>query len=202
MNVRGLGGAGQLGQGEAGFAQAMKIETLKRSTQFKRVRGGVRWAGPLFIIEGRLRAEGDGRATGAGSVQGPRFGFTITRKVGGAVIRNRIRRRLKEAIRGLSSPHMRPDHDYVVVASRATHDYPFAGLQAALGEAFERLHKQADGRPGRVKQVRQRARGERDIARLQANSKLEAVPPGGADGCPESPPQADVTRPGSTPSGR
>jgi ribonuclease P protein component len=120
----------------------MKIETLKRPADFKRVRGGVRWATPLFIIEGRRRPEPP--AAGARPAGGARFGFTITRKVGSAVVRNRIRRRLKEALRTLDAAGIRPDHDYVVVASRAAHDYPFAGLQDALREAFERLHRQAE----------------------------------------------------------
>lgn len=132
----------------------MKIETLKRPGEFKRVRGGVRWATPLFIIEGRRRVaasaadalrviEVDGQASG------PRFGFTITRKVGNAVVRNRIRRRLREALRTLGESKMRSDHDYVVVASRAAHDYPFAGLQDALREAFDRLDRQAERGSGR-----------------------------------------------------
>jgi ribonuclease P protein component len=129
----------------------MKIETLKRPAEFKRVRGGARWATPLFIIEGRRRSEPV--ADGAPSISGARFGFTITRKVGNAVVRNRIRRRLKEALRTLDAAGIRPDHDYVLVASRAVHDYPFAGLQDALREAFERLHRQAEmraaGRGGR-----------------------------------------------------
>ncbi len=126
----------------------MTIVTLKRPADFKRVRGGLRWATPLFIMEGRRRpdsvvAEAPMPATGA------RFGFTITRKVGGAVIRNRIRRRLKEALRTLGADGLRPDHDYVVVASRAVHDYPFAGLQDALREALERLHRQVESKVGR-----------------------------------------------------
>lgn len=122
----------------------MKIVTLKRPAEFKRVRGGLRWATPLFIIEARRRADATPEAA-----DGPRFGFTITRKVGGAVVRNHIRRRLKEALRTLGAAGIHPDHDYVVVASRPVHDYPFAGLQDALREAFERLHRQAQSRGSR-----------------------------------------------------
>jgi ribonuclease P protein component len=124
----------------------MKIETLKRPAEFKRVRGGARWATPLFVIEGRKRVTPAGE--GAPSASGARFGFTITRKVGSAVVRNRIRRRLKEALRTLEAAEIRADHDYVVVASRAVHDYPFAGLQDAFREAFERLHRQGGTRSG------------------------------------------------------
>lgn len=180
----------------------MKLETLKRPAQFKRVRGGVRWAGPLFVIEGRRRIEATSPAPESASSGGPRFGFTITRKVGGAVIRNRIRRRLKEAIRELSSPLIRADHDYVVVASRAAHDYPFAGLQDALRDAFERLHQQAVGGQGRVTQ-KKRPAGRRETARPATKGSVEAVQSTGAEVRPQQP-ASDIgdTRPGTTPGRR
>lgn len=122
----------------------MRFATLKRPAEFKRVRGGVRWASPLFIIEGKARAVGPAKTTEVPqTAAGPRFGFTITRKVGGAVVRNLIRRRLKEALRGLEARSARADYDYVVVASRASHDYPFAELQDALRAALQRLDRQA-----------------------------------------------------------
>lgn len=152
----------------------MRFSTLKRRSEFKRARGGARHATALFIIEARRRGDPGGFGDASGGVNsdlagdepprstvgrevsasgrdggGPRFGFTITRKVGGAVVRNRIRRRLKEALRGLVEGDARAGHDYVVVASRAAHDYPFAGLQDALRDAFGRLHRQLDGGRGR-----------------------------------------------------
>jgi ribonuclease P protein component len=142
----------------------MKLNTLKRRAQFQRVRGGARWAGPLFIIEGRARLPDAGDEPPA-PVSGARFGFTITRKVGNAVVRNRVRRRLREALRTLGAGHARSDYDYVVVASRAAHDYPFAGLQDALREAFERLHRQADSGQQRAGRGRYKAASKRGSAR-------------------------------------
>jgi ribonuclease P protein component len=180
----------------------MKLETLKRQSQFKRVRGGVRWAGPLFVMEGRRRADADHKMDGLVTPKGPRFGFTITRKVGGAVVRNRIRRRLKEAIRTLSSPLMRADHDYVVVASRVAHDYPFAGLQDALREAFERLHHPSVDGQRRVTQGKRPA-GRREAARPAAKGVVELVQSAGAEVRPEQPaPDADDTRSGTAPGRR
>ncbi|MDX2158884.1 MAG: ribonuclease P protein component [Hyphomicrobiaceae bacterium] len=128
----------------------MHFETLKKPADFKRVRGGGRQATPWFILEGRARQVAD--VAGKPGVGCPRFGFTITRKVGGAVIRNRIRRRLKEALRQLEPGAARPDHDYVVVASRAAHDYPFAELSDALRAALRRIDRPAaGGRGGRDK---------------------------------------------------
>ena len=45
-----------------------------------------------------------------------RIGFTATRKIGGAVIRNRAKRRLREAARLLLPLHAAPGYDYVFVA--------------------------------------------------------------------------------------
>jgi len=180
----------------------MKIDTLKRKAQFKRVRGGARWVGPLFVIEGRRRLEatGDGAPAPVGH-PAPRFGFTITRKVGGAVIRNRIRRRLKEAIRSLSPTLMRADHDYVVVASRAVHDYPFAGLQDALREAFERLREHKVGGQRRVIQ-RKRPPAGQETARAAPKRLVETVHAAGTEVGPEPVSDADETRPGTTPGRR
>jgi ribonuclease P protein component len=140
----------------------MHFATLKRPAEFKRVRGGARIATDLFIIECRLRPAPAlpepvtaALAAPARPAPEPRFGFTITRKVGKAVVRNRIRRRLREALRLLEEGHARGDSDYVVVASRGLHDYPFAGLQEALRSAFERLAQQPAGRSKRAGKSRQ-----------------------------------------------
>ncbi|MGD9802866.1 MAG: ribonuclease P protein component [Hyphomicrobiaceae bacterium] len=174
----------------------MKIETLKRPAQFKRARGRARWAGPLFIMEARQRQPSEPVDAGTEAL-GPRFGFTITRKIGNAVVRNRVRRRLKEALRTIGSGHARHDYDYVVVASRAAHDYPFAGLQDAFREAFERLHRQADSGQGRIGQGRRHTKGQRDSAPALADSTSNADPtPGPGDG-QRSRPRADRSKSGN-----
>ena len=69
----------------------------------------------------------------------PRFGFTVTKQSGGAVQRNRIRRRLKEALRLLSPLPARPGHDYVILARPEALSMPFLGLQAELLRAFDKI---------------------------------------------------------------
>jgi ribonuclease P protein component len=59
------------------------------------------------------RDRGDGDAT-------IRIGFTATRRIGGAVERNRAKRRLREAIRALAPLHAAPGHDYVLIARQGT----------------------------------------------------------------------------------
>src|SRR5690606_2362782 len=71
----------------------------------------------------------------------PRLGFTVTRKTGGAVERNRMRRRLRAAVRQIAPLAARPGHDYVVVAREAVLGAAFDHLLADLTSAFRRVHQ-------------------------------------------------------------
>jgi ribonuclease P protein component len=57
-----------------------------------------------------------------------RVGFTATRKIGGAVVRNRAKRRLREAARRLLPEYGHPGVDYVFVARSGTPDRPWDRL--------------------------------------------------------------------------
>lgn len=76
----------------------------------------------------------------ADPTSGPRFGFTVTKKLGGAVIRNRIRRRLKAAVDALAERCAKPGHDYVMVARAAALSQDFEALKKELEDAFHRVH--------------------------------------------------------------
>ena len=67
-----------------------------------------------------------------------RVGFTVSRKVGNAVVRNRVRRRLREVAR-LVIGHARPDLDYVLVGRQGALSRDFTVLQQELVEALKRL---------------------------------------------------------------
>ena len=105
---------------------------LKKRAEFQRVARGARWQNEAFVLQAAKRGEG--------SAHGPRFGFTATRKTGDAVERNRLRRRLKEALRLAEKLDARPDHDYVLVARRGTLSRPFDLLRADLNRAFAAIH--------------------------------------------------------------
>ncbi|HEU4760005.1 MAG TPA: ribonuclease P protein component [Dehalococcoidia bacterium] len=64
-----------------------------------------------------------------------RFGFVTSKRVGKAVVRNRVRRRLREAVRSLTS---RPGYDVVVSAKSAAARADFHALKEAVTELLAR----------------------------------------------------------------
>jgi ribonuclease P protein component len=68
-----------------------------------------------------------------------RVGFTVSRKVGNAVVRNRVRRRLREVARLVIPAQARPDLDYVLVGRQAALKRDFDVLRQDLVEALKRL---------------------------------------------------------------
>lgn len=62
----------------------------------------------------------------------PRVGYTVTKKVGNAVVRNRVRRRLKEAVRTRAAGDMGPGKDYVIVGREEVLHIPFDQLAMEL----------------------------------------------------------------------
>lgn len=107
------------------------IERLRRRGDFRAAAGGVRSASRAFVLQARCRGD-------QGAV---RVGFTVTRQVGGAVERNRIRRRLREVVRlSATGSAMCPGHDYVLIGRRAALAAPFAEMTHALYAALAHIH--------------------------------------------------------------
>jgi len=122
-------------------APTMGIATLKRRAEFLRVRGGKRYASANFVLEGRARHPAQ---QGLASGDSARFGFTVTKKIGGAVVRNRIRRRLKEALRSIAPRAALPGHDYVLIARVAAAACDFEDLKSDLARALQKVNVTPD----------------------------------------------------------
>jgi len=114
---------------------AMKLQTLKKRPEFLRLRGGARSACDCFALETKPRVE-----LALSGATGPRFGFTVTKAMGNAVVRNRIRRRLKAAVEAVHPGTAKADHDYVVIARAAAENKEFSELKKALELALQRVH--------------------------------------------------------------
>lgn len=70
-----------------------------------------------------------------------RLGLTVTRKIGGAVIRNRIRRRLRAAAREVFPENAEAGTDYVLVARKAAYDRNYAALLDDMKRALLSLSR-------------------------------------------------------------
>jgi len=98
---------------------------LRKRAEFLTVRNGEKRRGAYFLLEVKEREDLDGP---------PRVGFTVTSKNGNAVVRNRIKRRLKEAVRVNVADDMAPGTDYVIVARRDALRAPFTDLTRELSK--------------------------------------------------------------------
>ena len=119
---------------------AATMERLRRRTDFRAAAAGLRASVGAFVVQARRRAE-----------DGPvRIGFTVSRQVGNAVERNRVRRRLREMVRLSQGGGMHDGHDYVLIGRRAALAVPFGQmrqeLDAALGRILTRTAAERDAR--------------------------------------------------------
>jgi len=101
---------------------------------------------PGLIVQVRQRAQ-DGGDGGAVPV---RVGFTASRKVGNAVARNRVRRRLRAVADMVLPHHAKAGRDYVIIGRTATLRRPFDALVGDMSVALKRLDawRNSDERPG------------------------------------------------------
>ncbi|WP_395665147.1 ribonuclease P protein component [Methylocella sp.] len=137
---------------------------LKKRADFLRAAKGGRRHAKAFTLQAADRAALAGAnpagaksemgaeeagAKGESAPEPPRFGFTVTKKTGGAVERNRIRRRLKEALRLAAPLPARAGRDYVVIARIEALTQPFLDLQADLIRAVAGVEGSAKPRATR-----------------------------------------------------
>jgi ribonuclease P protein component len=117
------------------------MERLRQRADYLAAATGAKAPAAGFVLQARSR--GDDRP--------PRIGFTVTKKVGNAVERNRVRRRLRELVKLTAQGHVRTGHDYVMVGRRGALTIPFARMVEDFATALGRVHagrKPARNRPG------------------------------------------------------
>ncbi len=109
-----------------------QIVRLRRRREFLAAAWGLKAGAKAFTLQA-VRRTGDMAPCEIG------IGITVTRKIGGAVVRNRARRRLREALRRVAPERGRPGHDYVVVARPPALTQPFHELVQELDSSFNGL---------------------------------------------------------------
>lgn len=101
--------------------KAFSRNTLKKRFNFLKVaKEGRKAVMPSLIIQAHLKKENEEACV--------RFGFTATRKIGSAVIRNRARRRLKSTVDLIMKEKSLRPGDYVLIARHETATVPFKVL--------------------------------------------------------------------------
>lgn len=118
----------------------MALVTLKKRSEFLRVRGGARWATPSCVVEAKAAVPG------SEAVPLARFGFTVTKQLGKAHVRNRIKRRLKAAVAALAETKAHRGFDYVLIARGGAATRPFAEIVKDLDQALHRVHHPGSSR--------------------------------------------------------
>ncbi len=122
----------------------MSLPHLKKRAEFLAAAKSDWQARPSVSIQARDRKDNDPAI---------RVGFTATKKVGNAVIRNRTKRRLREAARALLPLHGKTGHDYVFIARPGTVSRDWQGLLDDVKYALIRLTRpRPDKRPEKPKE--------------------------------------------------
>lgn len=131
----------------------MKLEKLRKRQDFLAANGGRRWSAPGFVLlvrkrpdapgrmpdqpdESQMRDQANGNQTDAGP---PRVGFTVTKRVGTSVVRNRLKRRLRALAREILAPKAIAGTDYVLIGRSGGLTRAYSDLVSDLERALRKL---------------------------------------------------------------
>ncbi len=112
--------------------EAQRLATIRKRADFLAANGGLRAPTPGFVLLVRDRKDGDSAM---------RVGFTVTKKIGGAVVRNRMKRRMRALARELIATGGLAGSDHVFIGRSSGIERDFALLRSDLRGALARLRR-------------------------------------------------------------
>jgi ribonuclease P protein component len=112
--------------------EAQRLVTLRKRADFLAANGGLRASTPGFVLLVRDRKDSDASM---------RVGFTVTKKIGGAVVRNRMKRRFRALAREVIPIKGVAGADHVMIGRANGIERDFASLRSDLAGALDRLRR-------------------------------------------------------------
>jgi ribonuclease P protein component len=112
--------------------EAQRLVNIRKRADFLAANGGLRTTTPGFVLLVRDREDADTTM---------RVGFTVTKKIGGAVVRNRMNRRFRALAREIVPARGFAGADHVMIGRAKGNERDFALMKTELAGALDRLRK-------------------------------------------------------------
>ncbi len=154
--------------------RVLSPKVLSRRSDFLAANRGIRVSRPGFVLLARDNSGPEGDS-------GLRFGITVTKRIGNAVVRNRMKRRFRALLREVLPVHGLAHHDHVLIGREGGVERDFALLRGELIAAFERA-RAGKGDPPRGPRTKGGGKGKIRGDRGASPRKPDAAPPGAPSG--------------------
>lgn len=118
--------------------RANQLEHLRKRSEFVAMVHGKRIHTSSFVLQVRKRDTHSGDGKGNDNM---RVGYTVTKRTGNAVVRNRIKRRLREVAQQSLPQKGAYGHDYVLIGKRAALNAQFSSLISDMKNALKKLSR-------------------------------------------------------------